>query len=178
MNTTTTLTIRVQDVDDQDPVFDTAEVLAENCSLPASVTCKPTYHSSFVEGEVAGVLDVTPGRIHAKDLDTLGAPIIYSFKSGSPASYEDYFKIDPRSAAVTQTKAVDRAQIKNFDIVIEVSSFLFQDLDLNNFYFKTFTKIISPLLIHISPLKIICNGAQNAVEKHLQFCTKNLFFYK
>ncbi|RXG73363.1 Protocadherin-15 [Armadillidium vulgare] len=119
LNSTTTLTIRVLDVDDQDPVFENAET-RQNCSSSEDATfdCIPAYHSSVTEGQIAGVLDMYPGRIHAKDPDTLGASVTYSLKSGTP-NFEEFFEIDTRTATVKQIKNVDRSLNKNFDLVIE-----------------------------------------------------------
>ncbi|KAJ8954943.1 hypothetical protein NQ318_000373 [Aromia moschata] len=58
-------------------------------------------------------------KIQAVDMDTINSPIRYSFVSGSPESYGDYFRIDPDTGAVHQTKPVDTSTTKKFTIIIK-----------------------------------------------------------
>ena len=53
-------------------------------------------------------------------MDTINSPIHYSFVSGTPNSYADYFKVDPETGAVRQIKAVDTSTTKMFNIIIKV----------------------------------------------------------
>lgn len=69
-----------------------------------------------------GILTVSPEKIQAVDMDTINTPILYSFVSGTPATYADYFKIDPDTGAIHQIKAVDTSTTKMFNIIIKVSS--------------------------------------------------------
>lgn len=71
-------------------------------------------------GSVEGVLSVLPEKIQAIDMDSMGAPITYSFVNGSPSSYRQYFEIDSQSGVVKQIKPVDVSETKRFDIVVKV----------------------------------------------------------
>lgn len=53
-------------------------------------------------------------------MDTINSPIHYSFVSGTPESYDEYFKIDAETGAVRQIKAVDTSTTKMFNIIIKV----------------------------------------------------------
>ena len=117
LRSTTTLTIRVVDVDDQDPVFDTAAI-PESCPADLS-SCIPEYRASITEGRVSGVLTTYPGRIHAKDMDAIGSNIVYSFVSGTPSNFELFFEIDSRTATIKQIRPIDRSQIKQFELYIQ-----------------------------------------------------------
>lgn len=68
-----------------------------------------------------GVLNILPEKIQAVDMDTINSPIRYSFVSGVPDSYAEYFKIQPDTGAVHQIKAVEAATTKNFNIIIKVT---------------------------------------------------------
>ena len=123
----TTLVINLRDVDDQNPMF-----ILESCK--ESKTCppqgeSPVYKTTVTSGRIEGVLSIRPDRIFAKDQDTLDFPIRYSFASGSPLSYMQHFSIDSRTAAVTQTSAVDSAINKIFNITIKVW------MEINSFSF-------------------------------------------
>lgn len=67
------------------------------------------------------MLSIRPEKIQAIDMDSMGAPIAYSFSNGSPSSYRKYFEIDPQSGVVKQIKPVDVSETKRFDIVVKVS---------------------------------------------------------
>lgn len=56
-------------------------------------------------------------------MDTVNAPILYSFVSGTPSYFQDYFKIDSDSGAIHQIKAVDTSNTKQFNIIIKVISY-------------------------------------------------------
>lgn len=53
-------------------------------------------------------------------MDSMGAPITYSFVNGSPSSYRQHFEIDSQSGVVKQIKPVDVSETKRFDIVVKV----------------------------------------------------------
>ena len=72
-------------------------------------------------GVLSGILSVSPEKIQAVDMDTLNNAITYSFLSGTPASYKDYFEINPNTGIVRQTKAVDTSIAKKFEIIVKVS---------------------------------------------------------
>ncbi|ROT74065.1 protocadherin-15, partial [Penaeus vannamei] len=114
LSATTTLTVTVADSNDQDPVFE-----YESCPRVGSFCANPEYRASVTSGEVSGVLAIKPERIKAMDLDSLSASIRYSFMSGRPGNYDQFFTIDPRTGAVTHTAAVDRAATRKFEIVVK-----------------------------------------------------------
>ena len=68
-NVTTTLMIRIDDLDDQDPQF-----------------TYNSYTSMVKEGVSSEVLPILPGAIYAEDLDTLNAIVAYSL-SGKLKEY-------------------------------------------------------------------------------------------
>ncbi|XP_063243672.1 cadherin-99C isoform X2 [Bacillus rossius redtenbacheri] len=114
LSATTTLTVDVKDDDDQDPSF-----VYQGCISMDGVCVNPEYKASVSSGKLAGVLDVHPEKIQAVDMDMLNAPIRYSFLSGAPPSYSDYFDIDPQSGAVRQTRPVDTSVAKRFEIIVK-----------------------------------------------------------
>ncbi|XP_052863564.1 cadherin-99C [Anopheles cruzii] len=137
LSATTTLTIDIADSDDQDPSF-----IYRGCVLLDGACLNPEYSASVPAGTLQGVLTVTPERIQAVDLDTISAPIRYSFLSGIPGSYGNYFEIDPQTGVLKQTRLVDASvTAKKFDIVVkaeEVSEM------------KRFTT--AKLAIHVKPV--------------------------
>uniref|UniRef100_A0A182XVF3 Cadherin domain-containing protein n=1 Tax=Anopheles stephensi TaxID=30069 RepID=A0A182XVF3_ANOST len=115
LSATTTLTIDIADSDDQDPSF-----IYRGCVLLDGACLNPEYSASVPAGTLQGVLTVTPERIQAVDLDTISAPIRYSFLSGIPGNYGDYFEIDPQTGVLKQTKLVDASvTAKKFDIIVK-----------------------------------------------------------
>lgn len=55
-------------------------------------------------------------------MDTINSPIRYTFVSGVPESYKEYFRIDPDTGAVHQVKAVDTSTTKLFNVIIKVKN--------------------------------------------------------
>lgn len=53
-------------------------------------------------------------------MDSINAPIHYSFLSGNPVNYHEFFEINHDTGAVRQIKAVDTTVTKKFDIIIKV----------------------------------------------------------
>lgn len=83
-------------------------------------TCiNPEYQASVSSGVLHGVLNISPEKIQAIDMDTINAPIRYSFVSGTPETFTDYFRVDPDTGAIHQTKAVDTSTTKRFDIILK-----------------------------------------------------------
>ncbi|XP_068081396.1 cadherin-99C isoform X2 [Anabrus simplex] len=114
-STTTTLTVNVKDDDDQDPSF-----IYQGCTLLNGACINPEYSASVSSGIESGVLSIAPEKIQAVDMDSNNsAPIEYSFLSGSPSSYKDYFEINSQTGAVRQTKIVDTSVAKQFEIIIK-----------------------------------------------------------
>lgn len=79
----------------------------------------PEYTTSVPAGSLEGVLSVKPERIQAVDLDTISAPIHYSFLSGQPANFRDYFEIDKHTGVLKHIKIVDANVANRFDIVVK-----------------------------------------------------------
>ena len=97
----TVLTVNIEDSDDLPPAFS-----------------HPLYTSRVVSGVRAGVLDIAPDKIQAEDQDSLRSDISYSFTSGQPGFYSDYFSIDRRTGVVRQTASLDRTTAAQFTMTI------------------------------------------------------------
>ena len=54
-------------------------------------------------------------------MDTINSPIHYTFLSGIPDFYNEYFRIDPDTGSVHQIKAIDTSTMKNFNIIVKVN---------------------------------------------------------
>ncbi|XP_053978004.1 cadherin-99C isoform X1 [Hylaeus volcanicus] len=111
---TTTLTVNIRDDDDQDPSF-----IYQGCMLSDGACINPEYSASVSSGVLSGILNISPEKIQAVDMDSINAPIHYSFLSGSPPNYREFFEINPSTGAVKQIKAVDTTVTKKFDIIIK-----------------------------------------------------------
>ncbi|KAK0076977.1 hypothetical protein PV325_004605 [Microctonus aethiopoides] len=111
---TTTLTVNIRDDDDQDPSF-----IYQGCMLLDGACINPEYSASVSSGVLSGILNISPEKIQAVDMDSINAPIHYSFLSGSPANYRDFFEINLNTGAVKQIRAVDTTVTKKFDIIIK-----------------------------------------------------------
>ncbi|KAI4458345.1 fat atypical cadherin-related [Holotrichia oblita] len=114
LSATTTLTINIKDDDDQNPSF-----IYKGCMLLDGACINPEYSTSVSSGVLHGVLNISPEKIQAVDMDTINSPIHYTFVSGVPDSYKEYFRIDPDTGAVHQVKAVDTSTTKPFNIIIK-----------------------------------------------------------
>ncbi|PSN56931.1 Cadherin-99C [Blattella germanica] len=53
-------------------------------------------------------------------MDSLNSAIKYSFLSGSPSYYKDYFAIDSQSGAVRQIKPVETSVTRKFEILVKI----------------------------------------------------------
>ncbi|XP_076383381.1 cadherin 99C isoform X1 [Megalopta genalis] len=111
---TTTLTVNIRDDDDQDPSF-----IYQGCMLLDGACINPEYSASVSSGVLSGILNISPEKIQAVDMDSINAPIHYSFLSGNPTNYREFFEINPNTGAVKQIKAVDTTVTKKFDIIIK-----------------------------------------------------------
>ncbi|XP_023225888.1 cadherin-99C-like, partial [Centruroides sculpturatus] len=114
LTATTTLTIFVEDGDDQDPAF-----LHSGCTFVNNACVNVEYTAEVTSGALAGILKIRPDNIKAKDRDSLNSPIKYSFVNGTPLFYSEYFQIDPKRGNIRQIKAVDRSVSKIFSIIIK-----------------------------------------------------------
>ncbi|XP_055373712.1 cadherin-99C [Condylostylus longicornis] len=114
LSSTTTLLVNIADSDDLDPSF-----IYRGCVLLDGACINPEYTASVPAGSLQGVLSVLPERIQAVDLDTLSSSIRYSFLSGMPGNYENYFEIDEQTGILKQIKSVDTSTARHYDIVVK-----------------------------------------------------------
>ncbi|XP_066251478.1 cadherin-99C isoform X2 [Euwallacea similis] len=114
LSSTTTLVVNIKDDDDLPPSF-----IYKGCMMLDGTCINPEYSASVSAGLNQGVLNISPEKIQAIDMDTINSPIRYSFISGAPESYAEYFKIQPDTGAVHQIKAVEAATTKKFNIIIK-----------------------------------------------------------
>ncbi|XP_055318314.1 cadherin-99C isoform X2 [Sitodiplosis mosellana] len=114
MTATSTVVINVQDSDDLDPSF-----IYGGCVLLDGACINPEYTASVSVGVLQGVLPVHPERIQAVDLDTISAPIRYSFAKGSPSNYNEYFAIDESTGILKHIKVVEANVANEFEIVVK-----------------------------------------------------------
>lgn len=107
--------MNIADSDDLDPSF-----IYRGCVLLDGACINPEYTATVPSGTIQGVLNIHPERIQAVDLDQISAPIRYSFVSGTPSSFSDYFQIDEQTGNVKQTKLVDSSvTARQFDITVQ-----------------------------------------------------------
>ncbi|XP_072398558.1 cadherin-99C [Diabrotica undecimpunctata] len=114
LSATTTLTVNIKDDDDLPPSF-----IYKNCMLLDGTCINPEYTASVSSGILQGVLNISPEKIQAVDMDTINSPIQYSFVSGVPETYSNYFRIDSETGQVHQIKPVDTSTTKKFSIIIK-----------------------------------------------------------
>lgn len=115
MSATTTLTINIGDSDDLDPSF-----IYRGCVFLDGACINPEYTASVPAGTLQGVLDILPERIQAIDLDSISSTIKYSFLSGTPSNYKDYFDINDQTGIIKQIKIVDSfVTAREFDIIVK-----------------------------------------------------------
>lgn len=89
------------------------------CVLLDGACINPEYTASVSVGVLQGVLPVHPERIQAVDLDTISAPIRYSFAKGTPSNYHEYFSIDESTGILKHIKVVDANTANEFEIVVK-----------------------------------------------------------
>lgn len=114
LTATTTLVINVEDSDDLDPSF-----IYSGCVLLDGACINPEYTAMVSVGVLQGVLPVQPERIQAVDLDTISAPIRYSFLKGTPSNYHEYFAIDDSTGILKHIKIVDANVASEFEIIVK-----------------------------------------------------------
>lgn len=163
MSSTTTLTINVADSDDLDPSF-----IYRGCVLLDGACINPEYYASVPAGSIQGVLSVSPERIQAIDLDTIEAPIRYSFVSGMPGNYADYFAIDEQTGVLQQIKAVDTSTAKKYDIVVKAEEVSEAKR------FTTAKLVINVKPVDVNPPVIIVSDTKGYVDENSSIGTKVL----
>lgn len=97
-----------------DPSF-----IYRGCVLLDGACLNPEYTASVPSGSLQGVLSVQPERIQAVDLDTISSPIRYSFLSGTPNNYGEFFEIDEQSGILKQIKVIDTSVAKRYDLIVK-----------------------------------------------------------
>lgn len=102
------------DSDDMDPSF-----IYRGCILLDGACINPEYSASVPSGSLQGVLSVLPEKIQAIDLDTISSPIRYTFLSGMPSNYDEFFTIDDQTGILKQVKVIDTSVAKKFDIIVK-----------------------------------------------------------
>ncbi|KAM7378648.1 hypothetical protein PAMA_013523 [Pampus argenteus] len=115
-NTTATLTVNIEDGDDQYPHF----LPCAPVSLDIPVCTNPTYTTNITKAHQEVVLQFSPGPIRAEDGDRgLNTPLIYTILSGGD---QGRFVIDNQTGEITLTRAVDDQRLTpNFRLNIMAS---------------------------------------------------------
>lgn len=93
--------------------------IRSGCVLLDGACIDPEYTASVAVGVLQGVLPVHPERIQAIDLDTISAPIRYSFLKGSPSNYHEYFAIDESTGILKHIKVVEASTANEFEIIVK-----------------------------------------------------------
>ncbi|KAL0881810.1 hypothetical protein ABMA27_001590 [Loxostege sticticalis] len=163
LSSTTTLTVNIQDDDDQDPSF-----IYKGCTLHEGACFNPEYSSYVNSGVLAGILTIEPEKIQAVDMDTLDAKIRYSIDSGDPDSWATYFTIDPNSGAVRQLLPVDTSIAKKFQLVIKAE----EVTEAKRFTTAKLTITVRP--VDASPPVVEASSDEGQVEENSPKGTKVL----
>lgn len=155
LSSTTTLTVNVQDDDDQDPSF-----IYKGCTLHDGACINPEYSSFVYSGVLAGILTIEPEKIQAVDMDTLDARIRYSIESGEPDSYATYFAIDQNTGAVRQLVPVDTTIAKKFQLIIKAE----ETSEARRFTTAKLTVTVRP--VDASPPVVAASSDEGVVEEN------------
>ncbi|XP_054267666.1 cadherin-99C-like [Macrosteles quadrilineatus] len=160
---TTTLTINVRDDDDQDPSF-----IYQGCMLLDGSCINPEYYATVSSGVLAGILGISPEKIQAVDMDSINSPISYSFLSGVPSSYREFFEINPSTGAVRQIKPVDTTVAKKFEIIVKAEEMS------ESRRFTTAKLFITVKPVDSSPPRISASAVEGFVDENTAVGTKVL----
>ncbi|XP_055849047.1 cadherin-99C isoform X1 [Episyrphus balteatus] len=163
LSSTTTLTVNIADSDDLDPSF-----IYRGCVLLDGACINPEYSASVPAGSLQGVLSVSPERIQAVDLDTISSPIRYSFASGMPGNYGDYFEIDEQTGVLKQIKAVDTSTAKKYDIIVKAE----EVSEAKRFTTAKLTIMVKP--VDANPPIIAASDIEGYVEENSMIGTRVL----
>lgn len=93
--------------------------VSSGCVLLDGACINPEYTASVSVGVLQGVLPVQPERIQAVDLDTISAPIRYSFAKGIPSNYNQHFSIDESTGILKHIKVVEANVANDFEIIVK-----------------------------------------------------------
>uniref|UniRef100_A0A8D8MA25 Protocadherin-15 n=2 Tax=Cacopsylla melanoneura TaxID=428564 RepID=A0A8D8MA25_9HEMI len=162
LSSTTTLTVNIKDEDDQDPSF-----VYQGCALQDSACINPEYHATVSSGVLSGVLTLSPEKIQAIDMDSIQSPIMYSFLSGTPSTFRDYFSINPQTGVVRQTHPVEYSSaMKKFEIVVKAEEIS------ESHRFTTARLFIEVKPVDANPPQIILNAGEGFVDENSPVGTK------
>ncbi|XP_061181977.1 cadherin-99C-like isoform X2 [Saccostrea echinata] len=132
--TTSTITITINDVDDLGPRF-----VYSSCFNVNNVCFNPTYTTSISSGSMAGTLVFNPVPVDsgnpnaavdiiAEDGDTLNAPITFTIRQTLPSGYQNRFQVTTQKVSgsanryrtlVSQTASIDRSEVTELELFIE-----------------------------------------------------------
>ncbi|XP_014216092.1 cadherin-99C [Copidosoma floridanum] len=158
---TTTLTVNIRDDDDQDPSF-----IYLGCMFLNGACINPEYSATVSSGMLSGILNISPEKIQAVDMDSINAPIRYSFLSGSPSNYHDFFEINQSTGAVKQIRAVDTTVTKKFDIIIKAV----EDSEAERSTSAKLTITVKP--VDSNPPEISASSTEGYVDENAPVGTK------
>ncbi|KAG8223913.1 hypothetical protein J437_LFUL001993, partial [Ladona fulva] len=119
-------------------------------------------------GILAGVLNINPVKIRAVDRDSIGSVIEYSFLSGMPSTYKDYFEINPQTAVVKQIRPVDTSIAKKFELIVKAEE------KSESKRFATAKLIITVKPVDSHPPEIVPTAIEGMVNENAPLGTKVL----
>lgn len=155
LSSTTTLTVFIEDGDDQDPAF-----VHERCSVVHGACADVEYSAEVTSGLISGILKIYPEEIRAEDRDSLKSKIQYSFVNGTPSFYREFFDIDRDSGFVRQLKAVDRALTKSFEIIVKAEE------DTESRRFATARLTIGVRVVDSNPPILLASATEGFVDEN------------
>lgn len=155
LSSTATVTVDVKDDDDQDPSF-----IYQGCVVLDGSCINPEYFSTVSSGVLAGVLSIHPEKIQAVDMDSLNTPIKYSFLSGTPDNFREFFEINPDTGVVKQVRAVDSSVAKKFTIIVKAEE------DSETRRFATAKLVITVKPVDASPPVVTTSAKEGFVQEN------------
>ncbi|KAH9361678.1 hypothetical protein HPB48_005169 [Haemaphysalis longicornis] len=155
LSSTTTLTVFIEDGDDQDPAF-----AHERCSVVHGACADVEYSAEVTSGLISGILKIYPEEIRAEDRDSLKSKIQYSFVNGTPSFYREFFDIDRDSGFVRQLKAVDRTLAKSFQIIVKAEE------DNESRRFATARLTIGVRVVDSNPPILLASATEGFVDEN------------
>ncbi|KAL1123607.1 hypothetical protein AAG570_002683, partial [Ranatra chinensis] len=160
-SSTTTLTVNVKDADDQDPSF-----IYQGCMVLDGSCINPEYSATVSSGVLSGVLAISPEKIQAVDMDSINSPVAYSFLSGTPKSFREYFEINPSTGMVKQIKPVDTTVAKKFEIIVKAEE------ASENKRFATAKLVINVKPVDSNPPEITASATEGSVDENAPIGTR------
>ncbi|CAB1333814.1 unnamed protein product, partial [Coregonus sp. 'balchen'] len=107
-NTSASLTVNIEDGDDQYPQFLPCTTISQDHNHTVVCT-NPIYAVNITEKDQDMLLNFSPGPIHAEDGDrSLDTPLLYSILSGAD---KNRFQIDNQTAEITLTRRVENRHL-------------------------------------------------------------------